>query len=829
MDSGQLPEGLSSPAAAARLAEEGPNLLREEKPRSLWQAVAGVAGDPMFVLLLGAGGIYLLTGDAMEAMALLGFVCVIIVVTVLQERRTERALAALRDLSSPRALAVRDGALVRIAGSEVVVGDALLLVEGDRVPADGLLLQAHELTVDESLLSGESVPVAKRAADGPDDAVEARAYAATLVVSGQGWLRVTATGGATQCGRIGQALEQVEEAPSPLRREVLELTRRLARVAAGLCVLAGLASYAQGVGLFPSILAGITLAMALLPQELPVIMIVFLALGARRMASAGVLTRRLQAIETLGQATALCVDKTGTLTENRMAVAVLQVGARQLDVGHLPPDGELPEAFHELLEYAVLASERTPSDPMERAFHQLAGDFLANTEHLHPDWDLVREYELTPALRAMSHGWVAAERTARPVSAKGAPEAIIDLCHLPEDEAREVAGQAERLAARGLRVLAVAAAEQLGDAWPEHQHDFSFRFIGLIGLADPLRAEVPAALDRCREAGVSVYMITGDHPLTARAIAMQAGLPVSGVLSGDQLDPLTPAELAERLTSVRVFARVSPMQKLRLVEALKARGEVVAMTGDGVNDAPALKASHIGIAMGRRGTDVAREAAALVLIDDNFTAIVAAIEHGRRIYDNLLRAMLYALAVHMPTIALSFTPILLGQPPMLLPLHIAFLELAIGPACSLAFEAEPGRADAMRRPPRQQDERLLSVRAWGLALALGVVATGAVLLGYFLLLGSGATASVRAANFIAVVLVGVGLILSVREHWRLTRVAAAVMGGTLAALALVCLLPVLQQPFGFATMSWRQFGVAMLVALGGLVVMLGVVRVSQGR
>jgi Ca2+-transporting ATPase len=568
--------------------------------------------------------------------------------------------------------------------------------------------------------------------------------------------------------------------------------------------------------------------MALLPQELPVIMIVFLALGARLMVKAGVLTRHLQAIETLGQTTVLCVDKTGTLTENRMAVAALAVGGEQLDVSRLLPDGELPEAFHELIEYAVLASERTPTDPMERAFHQLAGDFLANTEHLHPDWDLVREYELSPALRAMSHGWRASEQAARTVAAKGAPEAIIDLCHLPEPAARDIARQAELLAARGLRVLAVAAAEQQDDAWPESQHDFSFRLVGLIGLADPLRVEVPAALARCREAGVAVFMITGDHPVTARAIAEQAGLPAREILSGDQIDSLEPAALADRLTSVRVFARVSPTQKLRLVEALKARGEVVAMTGDGVNDAPALKAAHIGIAMGKRGTDVAREAASLVLIDDNFAAIVAAIEHGRRIYDNLLQAMLYTLAVHVPTITLTFMPVLLGQPPMLLPLHIAFLELAIDPACSVVFESEPGRADAMQRPPRQPDERLLSARAWGLALMLGALAGGAVLAAYFLLLPTSSdAASIRTANFISIVLVGVGLILGIRNRARFSAVTAAVIGGTLLALALATQLPVLQKPFGFAAISPHQLGIAVLTALAAFAVMLGVVRYRQ--
>ncbi|MDO9202282.1 MAG: HAD-IC family P-type ATPase, partial [Hydrogenophaga sp.] len=406
-------------------------------------------------------------------------------------------------------------------------------------------------------------------------------FAGTLVVSGQGVMRVTAIGQATSLGHIGQSLGTIALQASPLREEMARLTHRLVVIGSALCVLLmGLFWLMRG-GLLDALLSGITLAMGVLPQELPVIMIVFLALAARRLAAQQVLTRRLNAIETLGQTTVLCVDKTGTLTQNRMAVACLVAGDHTLDTHNLPLSA-LPEPFHQLLEYAVLASETDPHDPMEQAFHQLAGKQLTGTEHLHPDWTLAREYELSSGLLTMSHVWRSADGTLDHVAAKGAPEAVADLCHLPEAQRQHVAEQAARLADRGLRVLAVAkASHPVAQPWPGNQHDFSFEWVGMVGLADPLRPEVPDAVRQCRAAGIRVVMITGDHPRTAAAIAHQAGIDMHEVLTGADLLNLTPAELAQRVASVNVFARVKPDQKLALVEALKARGEVVAMTGDG--------------------------------------------------------------------------------------------------------------------------------------------------------------------------------------------------------------------------------------------------------
>ena len=797
-----LPTGLDPALAAERLRAEGPNELGRARRRG-WRAILlELLREPMFLLLIGAGAIYLAMGDAHEALVLLGFVLVIMALTALQQRRTERALEALREIASPRALALRGGRAQRIPGREVVREDLLLLAEGDRVPADGLLLQAHELATDESLLSGESEPVEK--------APGARVFAGTLLVRGQGLMQVDAVGRQTELGRIGQSLQTIAQPDSPLRLEMHRLTRRLVLIGLTLCLALVLLMGALRGDWLQALLAGITLAMGVLPQEFPVLMIVFLALAARRLATRQVLARRLDAIETLGQTSVLCVDKTGTLTENRMAVAMLSAGGQALEVGALTPRG-LPEPFHELLEYALLASETEPSDPMELAIHRLAAAQLHGTEHLHPQWSLAREYELSPELLAMSHLWRdGAPGRADIVATKGAPEAVADLCHLPPAERAAVAAEAARLADRGLRVLGVAKARHhAGRQWPDIQHDFDFEWLGLVGLADPLRAEVAAAIAECRRAGVRVVMITGDHPRTARAIAAQAGIEGSEVLGGEALAALPPDELARQAARVNVFARMRPQQKLALVEALKARGEVVAMTGDGVNDAPALQAAHIGIAMGQRGTDVAREAAALVLLQDDFRSIVEAIRGGRRSFANLRQALVYTLAVHLPIVGLALLPVPLGLPLVLAPLHIAFLELVIDPACSLVFEAEDGDPGLMARPPRRPDETLLPRSQVLLALLQGGLVTALVVGAYALALRQGmASGMAGALAFVLLVSANAALILPSRSaspRWRalaarLTPTSAWVLAGTGAALLLVGAVPPVAGAFGFTAL-----------------------------
>ena len=814
-----FPPGLSHQDAANRLAAEGPNELGTDQRRTLFAIAGEVVREPMFLLLLGAGAIYLALGDAREALILLGFVVIIMVVTILQERRTESALEALRDLSSPRALVIRDGVPTRIAGREVVREDIAILVEGDRVPADGTVLQAHELAADESLLTGESEAVVKFADRN-------QVFAGTLVVRGQGLVRITAVGGQTELGRIGKSLQSIAIESSPLRDEIGLLTKRLALIGIGLCLTLALLYWMLRGGWLDGLLAGITLAMGILPQEFPVIMIVFLALGARRIAAQRVLTRRLNAIETLGETTVLCVDKTGTLTQNRMNLTALSVAGQLLKTADLPHNG-LPEAYHELLEYAVLASEIDPHDPMELAFHGFAREYLANTEHLHPDWALAREYELSPELFAMSHLWRNASGKHDVVATKGAPEAIADLCHLTGEARQRLNQDAELMADRGLRVLGVAKAKYSVDkSWPDIQHDFDFEFVGLVGLADPLRPEVADAVAECHRAGIRVVMITGDHPRTARAIATAAGIDSGKLLTGDELEKTDAAALTQRIASVNVFARVTPQQKLAIVDVLKANGEVVAMTGDGVNDAPALKSAHIGIAMGKRGTDVAREAASLVLLEDDFSAIVSAIRLGRRIFANLRQAVVYTLAVHIPIIGMSILPLFFGLPLILAPIHIAFLELIIDPACSIVFEAEEGSPGLMQQPPRSNTEHLISSQQLVVSLAQGTLVTLAVVVFYMWSLRANIAAEeARALAFIVLVTANAALILSVRspqQTWHQifsmpSTVAMWVLAGTLSGLAIITNIPAIAGAFSFQPPSVQH---SLTAFLAGVVIVL---------
>ena len=820
--------GLSETEAAARLARDGANELASSRAREGWRLLREVLVEPMFLLLLAAGGIYLLLGDVREAVMLLGFVILIIAVTILQQYRTAKVLSKLRDLSSPRALVLRDARVRRIPGRELVVGDVMMLTEGSRVPADGDLLTCNELAINESMLTGEAIPVRKHLTPDPDsDSQFAKAYAGTLVVQGQAWARVTATGQASRLGQIGLLVDTVAPPPSPLQRETQQLVQRIALIALALSILATIL-YGTGRGNWlAALLAGITLAMSLLPQELPVILTVMLALGARRIAQQGVLTRKLDAVEALGETTVLCVDKTGTLTQNNLSVGAL---ALPFAAFRCASQQVQPPAFDLLLEYAVLASEIAPHDPLEQAIHRYANTLPAGRLGSHNGWELGPEYELSPTLLAMTHCWRIPAQGPHRLACKGAPEAVAALCHFNAARTSELLQQVAELARDGLRVLAVARGQHQGPDWPDDQRGFEFEFLGLVGLADPLREEVPAAVAACHRAGIRIAMITGDNPDTATAIAAQAGLPHDVVLSGSQMATMDEAELRRVVAVTSLFARIQPEQKLRLINALKANGEVVAMTGDGVNDAPALRAAHIGVAMGQRGTDVARESATLVLLEDNFSAIVAAMQLGRRIYANLRRAVVYTIAIHLPIIGLALAPLLFGMPLLLMPVHIMFLELIIDPACSLVFEAEPGTAAQMLQPPRGQTSPLLDTRSLGRSLLQGTVLMLVTVATYaWALHDTSQLDQARACGFATLVLCNLGLLYTNRPTQRPTLTMALVSAVTLLALALVIYWPTLATLFQMSAPSGRQLQHIAIAVVGGLLVAAVLGRQSQGE
>lgn len=820
-------QGLTNAEARRKLASEGYNELPSSKPKNILTIALDVIREPMFMLLVACGSLYLVLGDIKEGLMLMGFVFVIMGIEFYQQKKTEKALDALKDLASPRALVIRDGVELRIAGREVVNGDLVVLQEGDRVPADAAVLHAVNLLADESLLTGESVPVRKSEWDekevvrqpGGDD--QPFVYSGSMIVQGNGLARIVATGMGTEIGKIGRALESVVEEKTKLNLEMGRLVKRLAIIGIVLCIMVIVVYFLTRGDLLKGFLAGITLAMAMLPEEFPVVLAVFLALGAWRMSKKHVLTRKPAAVETLGSATVLCTDKTGTLTENKMTVAILYNGHSYLDMIR---NQEFPEEFHEIIEYGILSSQVNPFDPMEKAINAIGDRYFEGTEHEHDDWEMLKEYPLSREMLAMSRVFRNSATGFFSIASKGAPEAIFDLCHLSPEEIGKYSEAIESMAGKGLRVLGVSRASIDRETFPGNQHDFDFEFIGLIGLSDPVRKHVDRAVGECYHAGIRVIMITGDYPVTAMNIAREIGLKNTGqCITGPELNAMSEEELCERIRQVNIFARVIPEQKLKIVNALKKNGEVVAMTGDGVNDAPALKAAHIGIAMGEKGTDVAREASSLVLMDDNFSSIVGAVRMGRRIFDNLQKALAYIFAIHVPIAGLSLVPVFFAGLPLLLwPVHIVFLELIIDPACSIIFEAEKEEKNVMSRPPRKIDEPFFDGKKILLSCmqGLGILAIVLAIYFYFLHDGYGEKA-VRAMSFLTLIVSNIAVILSNRSWTKNifqilvtpNRSVKWIVGGAILFLVLILNVPFLLDLFQFERISASH---ALICTVAGL-------------
>ena len=822
--------GLSEGEVIEKLREDGYNEIPSQKKQSQFLILLNILKEPMLLLLLGAGIIYLLLGEENDALMLLFFVFVILGITFYQEKKSERALEALKNLSSPRALVIRDGVKKGIPGREVVRNDIFVLKEGDRIPADGVLLISSNLLVDESMLTGESFAVRKSEWDGRKKQKQPGGddlpfiYSGTLVVQGHGVARVTATGIHTEMGKIGKALEIISQEETLLKKETRIVVRNFAIGGLILCLIVAIIyGWTRGEWL-NGILSGLGLSMALIPEEFSVVLVIFLGMGAWRMSKRKVLTRRMPAIEMLGSATVLCVDKTGTLTMNRMVLSSVLSNGEYYDIeknGHIP----LPEKFHELLEFSYLASQIDPFDPVEKEIKTGTEKFLIDTEHIHKNWKLVREDPLSKNLLALSNVWESYDKRKHVIAAKGSPEAIIDLCHIEREKRDELLAQVQEMADRGLRILGVAKSSFNEDSFPEKQHDFKFEFIGLLGFIDNVRPGVIKALSDCYTAGIRVIMITGDYPGTAQHIAQQIGLKnPQSFLTGAQISGLEITDLQEKIKTINIFARIVPEQKLAIVEALKSNGEIVAMTGDGVNDAPALKSAHIGIAMGERGTDVARESAAIVLLNDDFSSIVEAVRMGRRIFDNLKKAISFIFSVHVPIAGLALFPVLFNLPTVLMPAHIAFLELIIDPACSTVFEAEPEEKNIMKRPPRDLREKLFGKKNIFVSLFQGLSVLVVVIFVFLFALKMGKSdLEARSLTFATLVIANLTLIIS-GLSWEnsLIRVNPEnkalwlVIAGALISLVLVLNIPFLRNMFHFSVLHFNDYLIVFLAGISSV-------------
>jgi Ca2+-transporting ATPase len=804
-------KGLTEKEAKEQLAKDGFNELPSEKRRSVIFLLLKVLKEPMLLLLLASGLIYLLLGDIKDSLILLSFIFLMIGMTFYQERKTERALESLKDLASPMAYVLRQGQRERIKSREVVRDDILILQEGDRVPADAVIVSCVNLTIDESLLTGESLPVSKSEWDNkqklnqPGGDKQPFVFAGTMVTSGTGFAKVLQTGVNTQMGKIGKSLQSIKQEDTLLKKETAKIVRYFAVMGISFCGLLVLVYGFVKQDFMGGILYGLTLSMSILPEEFPVVLIVFLAVGAWRISRYKVLTRNTQVIETLGACTVLCVDKTGTLTKNVMSL------------------GEVVGIKKDVLSCALLASKQEPFDPIEKEIKKKVNEFILDFGIKHKAWEIVKEYPFTKQISAITHVWK--NKNKHYAFSKGSPEAILSLCKLSDKKEKELHLVIKDLARKGYRILGVAKAVLNTKKFPETHRGFDFKFVGFLAFSDPVKSDIKDALKEAYNAGIRVVMITGDYPITAQHIAGQIGLHrPENYIEGKDLENMSEKELQEKIKNVNIFARIIPEQKLKIVNALKANGEIVAMTGDGVNDAPALKSANIGIAMGR-GTDVARESSELVLLNDDFPSIIEAVKMGRRIYDNLKKAMNYIITIHIPIAGMAILPILFNFPIVFMPLHIAFLEFIIDPTCSMVFEAEKEELNTMKRPPRKLNVPMFSLKSISFGALQGVIVLLSVLVVFFFAINSEKSeAEVRTMTFLAIVLSNLMLILT-NLSWSKNFVKTIKQGSSalwivlavvLFALTLVLYVPFFTGIFHFAKLSFVEIMVVLVASFVGV-------------
>ena len=824
--------GLNTDQVNKKHSSFGYNELPSEKPKNVIGIALEVVKEPMFVLLITCGLLYIILGDITEGLILLSTIFIIIFITFYQYQKTEKALNALKNLSSPRALVIRNGQEIRIAGREVVPDDIVILNEGDRIPADGILVDSLNLTIDESILTGESIPVIKSVQKDTTHSF-GLVYSGTLVIQGKGYVKILATGIHTEFGKIGRSLLSIEQQETRMQTEIKSLIRNLFVLGAIISVVVIVAFYFVRGNFMHSLLNGLATAMAILPEEFPVVLTVFLALGAWRLSKKNVLTRKPSAIETLGSATVLCSDKTGTITQNKMEVGMVYNGNETFSKNTFLAN---QNQISKILNFAHLASQKNSIDPMEKAFE--TANKLFN-KHINTSLELIKEYPLSKSLLTMTRVLKDPTNNKMIVAAKGAPETIFKLCKLNNQDSEKYLNIVESFAEKGYRVIAVANASLATVILPDSQIDFEFQFQGLIGLEDPIRSEVPQAIKECNDAGVKVIMITGDFPTTAKSIAQQIGMKVDNkLMTGSELNTINDDELSNRIANINIFARVVPEQKLRIVRALQANHEIVAMTGDGVNDAPALKAANIGIAMGNKGTDVAREASSLVLLDDNFASIVSAIRLGRKIFDNLQKAMSYIIAIHIPIIGLTLLPAFFSSLPILLmPLLIVLLELIIDPVCSIAFEQEQEEEHIMNRKPRNPEEQFFGKDKIFASMLQGLLLLGMTMGVYFLSIHEGHTnEEVRAITFSSLVIGNVFLILTnlsktrnfikviTEKNWALW----IILSLAIIMLLLIISIPFLRQIFSFGFPGYKHF-ISSLIGASLVLLILETIKYLKNR
>lgn len=801
--------GLTSKQVKVLREKYGLNELVKQEKTSPFKKFIGIFKEPMFLLLIITATLYFILGEPKEAFIMLVFVVAVASITFIQEWKTETSMNALKDLTSPKVNVLRDGKEVVIKSCELVPGDIIFLSEGERIPADCLVLEASNFCVDESILTGESEHVIKLSKEECEESQvhwkKYVLYAGTLVIFGKCTGKVKLTGVETEYGKIGKAISETKEESTPLQKKIGILVKNLAIAAVVLCALVVVASYIYNRDILKSLLSGISLAMAVIPEEFPVVLTVFLSMGAYRLSKKNTLMRKVSAVETLGSTTILCVDKTGTITQNKMKVKNIYANGKVINSKDMD-DKHISDLF-------VLSCEREPYDPMEKAIVEI-GCLNSNIKDLYT-YELSGKIAFNSKTKRMANIYTKENRYY--VAAKGSPETIIPICNLNNNEVKELEKIIDDMASKGLRVLAFA--DTLSDDINEELDEYSLEFRGLVGLQDPPKDGIKEAINTCKKAGIRVVMITGDYSKTAMAIGEEIGLEFANKsITGDNINEMEDSELCKAVNNCDVFSRVIPEHKMKIVKALKKNGEIVAMTGDGVNDAPALKNADIGIAMGKSGTQVAREAAHMILMDDNFTTIVNSVEDGRRVFDNIRKAIVYIMIVHIPIAAIALFAPIFNLPQLLLPMHIMFLELIIDPTCSIVFEGEEAETHIMEQPPRSPSESLLTKGLTRKVLLQGTTMFLGSFLPFHLLVDSGYGVEYsRSFALVALIVANVTLVLVNRSNTKYlfsafkekgNKIRGIVNGIAVGILLCIVYIPFLQSLFKTQGLEFNMLVIA---------------------
>ncbi len=811
-------EGLSDQEVIEARTKFGHNALDFKKENGFIDALKSLAKEPMVVLLLAASIIYFVSGKTGDGIFLSCAIILVATISLFQDSRSRNALEKLKNFSEPNSKVIRNGELIDIKSDEIVVGDFLMVEEGTSIAADGVIVRSNDFSVNESVLTGESLSFYKDATQ-----ENPTIFRGTTVASGLAIVTVTAIGNDTQLGKIGKSLETIVEEKTPLELQIFNFVKKMVIFGAIVFAIVWFINYQHSKDLLDSLLKALTLAMSILPEEIPVALATFMALGAWRLMQLGIIVKQTKTVETLGSATVICTDKTGTLTENKMSLAKLFV----LSEGHISKtDSNLTTADKDLIQTAMWASEPIPFDPMEIALHESYSKLTQNDER--PAYHMIHEYPLSGKPPMMTHLFENKEGN-RIIAAKGAPEAIIQVSKLTATEIVEIKNAIESLTSEGYRVLCVAETTFSGTDFPKTQQEFKFDFKGVLAFYDPPKKNIGDVLKHFYDAGISVKIVTGDNAATTASIAQQVGFKgYENTITGDELMHLSNEELQSKIKDIQIFTRMFPEAKLRIINALKSNNEIVAMTGDGVNDGPALKAAHIGIAMGKKGTEIAKQAASLILMEDDLSKMVDAIAMGRRIYTNLKKAIQYIISIHIPIVLTVFLPLALGwiYPNIFSPVHIIFLELIMGPTCSIIYENEPMEKNTMKQLPRALSNTFFNWKELTTSIIQGLMITVGTMAAYqYAVSQQQDEATTRTMVFTVLIAANILLTLVNRSFYYSlfttlkykNNLVVLIILITLAITGLLIFVPPLTQFFGFAQLSLNLILISMGIGFASVI------------